>query len=152
MISNGKRINGSMAGIEQAVSLAQNSYPNRRFWNLTAAFLVAFLMLFAASSWAGVGGSISGTVTDASGALVAKASVTATNTATGVQQAVATDPKGFYSFPSLSIGHYDIEVASAGFRPYRRTEIVINANSALVIDATLQVGEVSNAVTVIDNE
>src|SRR5271154_5509624 len=106
---------------------------------------VTFLVFFAASLWAGVGGSIYGTVTDASGAVIAKATVTSTNTATGVQQTVATDVKGSYSFPSLPIGTYDIEIASAGFRPYRHTGIVINANSALVIDAILQLGELSDA-------
>jgi hypothetical protein len=113
---------------------------------------VAFLMLFAASLWAGVGGSISGTVSDASGAAIAKATVTATNTATRVQQTVTTDAKGFYSFPSLPIGTYDVEVTSAGFRPYKRTGVVINANGALIIDGTLQVGEVSDAVTVVETQ
>jgi hypothetical protein len=111
----------------------------------------AFLTLFAVDSWAGVGGSISGTVTDASGAVVAKANVTATNTDTGMRRAVATDDKGFYSFPSLRIGHYDLEVASTAFRPYRRTGIVIDANSTLTVNAVLAVGERSDAVTVVEN-
>jgi hypothetical protein len=141
-----------MAGTTWTRSVATNSHRSRgRFRNCSVALLSVFLMLFAADSWAGVGGSISGTVTDASGALVGKAAVTATNTATGVQQTVATDLRGFYSFPTLSIGSYDIEITSGGFRPYRLTGVVINANSALIIDATLQVGERSDAVTVIDN-
>jgi hypothetical protein len=90
-------------------------------------------------------------VTDPSGAVIVKASVTVRNNDTGIQQTVATDAKGFYSFPNLSIGHYDLEVASAAFRPYRRTGIVVDANSALKIDAALEVGEISDAVTVIEN-
>ena len=101
---------------------------------------------------AGVGGSISGTATDASGGAVSKAAVTATNSDTGIKQSVVTDDKGFYSFPDLPVGHYDLEVASAGFRPYRRTGIVIDANSALAIDAALEVGERSDVVTVIENQ
>ena len=106
----------------------------------------------ALSAWAGVGGSISGTVTDPSGAVVPKATVTATNTDTGIRQTVATDDKGFYSFPSLPIGHYDLEITSAAFRPYRRTGIVIDANSALTVDAVLEVGERSDVVTVVENQ
>ena len=68
------------------------------------------MLLLAISSWAGVGGSISGTVKDASGGVVPKATVTATNTDTGIKQTAATDDKGFYSFPSLPVGHYDLEV------------------------------------------
>ena len=90
-------------------------------------------------------------MTDASGGVVAKATVTATNTDTGINQSVATDDKGFYSFPDLPVGHYDLEVASGGFRPYRRTGIAIDANSALTIDAALQVGERSDVVTVVEN-
>jgi hypothetical protein len=106
----------------------------------------------ALSAWAGVGGRISGTTTDPSGAVVPKATVKATNTDTGIQQTVATDDKGFYSFPSLPIGHYDLEFVSAAFRPYRRTGIIVDVNSALTIDAVLKVGEASDVATVVENQ
>ncbi|MGB6458711.1 MAG: carboxypeptidase regulatory-like domain-containing protein [Candidatus Acidiferrum sp.] len=111
---------------------------------------VCFILLFAAGAWAGVGGSISGTVLDASGAAIAKASVTATNTDTGIRQTTLTDDKGFYSFPNLPIGHYEFEVTNAGFQPYHRTGIVIDANGALRIDAVLTVEGTSNSVQIID--
>jgi hypothetical protein len=114
--------------------------------------LLVLLPLLAVSAWAGVGGSISGTVTDPSGAVVPKATVTAANTDTGVRQTVATDDKGFYSFPTLAIGHYDLEVETTGFRPYRRAGIVIDANSALTIDAGLALGERSEVLTVNENQ
>lgn len=113
---------------------------------------VVFLALAGADSWAGVGGRISGTVTDPSGAVVAKVSITITNTDTGIRETVATDDKGSYAFPSIPVGHYMLEFASAGFRPYRRTGIVIDANSTLTIDAVLQVGDRSDAVTVVENQ
>jgi Carboxypeptidase regulatory-like domain len=114
--------------------------------------LLALPPWFVLSTWAGVGGSICGTVTDASGAVIPKATVTATNTDTGIRQAVATDDKGSYSFTSLPIGRYDLEVATTAFRPYRRTGIVIDANSALRIDAVLEVGGKSDVVTVLENQ
>ena len=123
-----------------------------RLGRITFWLSVAFLMFFAIGTWAGVGGSISGTVTDRSGGTIAKARVTATNTDTGIRQTVASDDKGFYSFPSLPIGHYDLEVATADFRPCRRTGIVIDANSALRIDAVLEVGERSDIIEVAENQ
>ncbi len=89
---------------------------------------------------AAVGGSISGTVKDPSGAVVPKATVTATNTDTGVRQVVTTNDAGVYSFPSLPVGHYELDITVAGFRPYRRAGITVDVNSALLVDAVLEVG------------
>jgi carboxypeptidase family protein len=110
------------------------------------------LLTFVGKSSAGTGGSISGTVTDASGAVVVKAAVTAKNLETGITQTGTTDAKGFYSFPALVVGHYDLEISNSAFRPYRRTGVTIDANSALTIDAVLTVGEITDTVTVEENQ
>jgi uncharacterized membrane protein len=127
------------------------SFSPQRFVFLLLLSLVS-LLAFVGKSSAGTGGSISGTVTDASGAVVVKASVTAKNLETGIAQTVTTDAKGFYSFPALVVGHYDLEISSSAFRPYRRTSITIDANSALTIDVVLTVGEITDAVTVQENQ
>jgi hypothetical protein len=119
---------------------------------LLALASLALILLFAGVAWAGEGGSVSGTVKDATDAVVPKVSVTATNTDTGIRQTVATDNRGFYSFPSLPIGHYDLEFQSAAFRPYRRTGIVVDANSSLIVDAVLQIGETTDVVMVKENQ
>ncbi len=113
---------------------------------------LALLPWFALSTRAAVGGSISGTVTDATGGAVSKADVTATNSDTGIRQTVVTDDKGFYSFASLPVGRYDLEVATASFKPYRRTGITIDVNSSLTINAVLELGERSDVVTVVDSQ
>jgi hypothetical protein len=113
--------------------------------------LVALVGSLATAAFAGVGGSISGTVTDPSGAVVAKATVTVKNLDTGIEQTVVTDGKGFYSFTSLPVGRYDLEIASGAFQIYRRTAITVDANSALTIDAVLTVGEISGVITVVEN-
>jgi hypothetical protein len=95
-----------------------------------------------------VGGKISGTVNDSTGAVVPKAVVTATNTDTGVQQTVLTNDSGAYSFPSLPVGHYNLDITATGFRPYRRTAITLDVNSALLVDAVLEVGQTKETVTV----
>ncbi|MGA7557807.1 MAG: carboxypeptidase regulatory-like domain-containing protein [Terriglobales bacterium] len=107
-------------------------------------------MFVSINVWAGAGGSVSGTVKDASGAVIADATVNATNVETGVHDRVATNGRGFYSFPGLPVGRYNIAIKKTGFKVYQRTEILINTNSALTVDVVLDVGETFDAVTVID--
>jgi Carboxypeptidase regulatory-like domain len=97
-------------------------------------------------------GSISGLAIDPSGAVVPGATLTATNTATGVQSKTTSNEKGFYSFPSLPVGRYDLTVESAGFTPQKRTGLVIDADSALQLDMTLTMIEKIEEVTVLANE
>jgi hypothetical protein len=119
----------------------------RRSRRASARWLVASLCLLA-TAFAGVGGSISGTITDPSGAAIATASVTLINASTGVRQSTATDGRGAYTFPVLPVGTYVLEASQSGFKPYRRTGIVLDTSSALVLDVALQVGERTDAVTV----
>src|SRR4051794_20931021 len=101
----------------------------------------AAVSLFAITAWAAVSGSISGTLKDPSGAIVPGARLTATNTAIGTEYKATTDERGFYSFPSLAVGKYDVVVDAAGFKPYRRTGLTVDADSALQVDATIEMGE-----------
>jgi hypothetical protein len=110
----------------------------------------AIVMFAAVNSRAGTGGSVSGTVKDASGAVVPDATVSAKNLDTGVQIRGATNGRGFYSFPELPVGRYTIAMEKMGFKLYQRTEIAVDANRALTVDAVLDVGAEGNAVTVID--
>ncbi len=97
---------------------------------------------------AAVGGSISGTVKDRSGAVIPKASVAVLNTQTGVEQAVATNEAGIYSFPGLPVGNYDLNITVPGFRMYRRSAVTVDVNGELLVDAVLEVGESTETVTV----
>src|ERR1700691_4788988 len=114
--------------------------------------LLAALSVLSFAARAGVAGRISGTVKDASGAVVTKATVSITNSDTGVRQVLASDDNGAYAFLNVQVGRYLLEVTADGFRPYQRTGIIIDANSLLTIDAVLAVGGRSDAVTVIDNQ
>lgn len=106
------------------------------------------LLLHALSAWASDGGSVLGTVTDPRGAVVPGATVTATETSSGVKQTLTTDSRGFYSFQSLSVGHYDVEVTAPGFSPLRKTGVVIDLNGKVVVDVSLAIGAQSETVTV----
>jgi carboxypeptidase family protein/TonB-dependent receptor-like protein len=110
--------------------------------------LAAFWFLVAGGNAFAVTTSISGTVKDATGATVAGATVTATNADTGIAQTQPTNTAGFYSFQSLPLGHYTIEVEQPGFKAFRQTGLVLDVNSALTVDVTLQVGQVKEVVQV----
>ena len=114
-----------------------------------AGILAVFIMI-TGNLFAGAGGSVSGTVKDISGAVIADASVSASELNTGLQQRVATNARGFYSFPELPVGRYTIAVKKAGFKIYQRTGIVVETNQISTVDALLDVGEMYDTVTVED--
>lgn len=110
--------------------------------------IFAFVCLAVVIASASITGSISGVVTDPSGAVISSATVVATNTQTGIKITVTTDNKGFYSFTALPLGTYSIDVRQTGFKVYRQEGLVIDVNSALRADLTLQVGQISEVMTV----
>jgi hypothetical protein len=110
--------------------------------------LFAVLLLFCGSALGSVTASISGTVTDTSGAAIVGAAVTATSVETGIAQTLHTNQQGYFTFPSLALGHYDVAVQQSGFRPFRETGVLLDVNSAVTVDVVLQVGDVKEAVTV----
>ena len=91
---------------------------------------------------------IVGSVMDASGASVPAAVVTVTNIATQVSQSVETDAAGSYSLERLPVGEYMLAVRAAGFKQSERKNIRLDATNRLKIDVTLEVGGVTESVTV----
>ncbi len=122
-------------------------YLRRRCWQ-QAFFLLAIVLLACGQMFAGVTASISGTVKDQSGAAIAGATVTATNVGTAIAQTQTTNSQGFYSFQSLPLGKYVIDVQQKGFKSYRQTDLTLDVNAALMVDATLQVGQTTEKVEV----
>lgn len=112
------------------------------------AMIFASMIGWSAIGWASITGSISGVVTDNSAAVVSGATVVAINTLTGVRAAVKTDGKGFYNLPALAIGTYDLEIAHAGFKMFKTTGLLIDANSALRQDVSLDVGAINETIEV----
>ncbi len=115
-----------------------------------ASFVCAAIVLTTVL-WAATTGSISGTVKDPSSAVIPGATVTATNTATNVQNKTVSDDKGFYAFPSLPVGRYNVKVEEEGFGTQARNNLVVDANGALVADLTLEMAEKVEEVTVLEN-
>ena len=93
-------------------------------------------------------GTITGTVTDQTGAAVPGATVTLKNTDTGISRTAQTRENGKYEALSLSTGSYEISASLSGFRTVVHTGIVLAVGQNAVVDFALQVGEVSQSVTV----
>lgn len=93
-------------------------------------------------------GSISGQVTDNSGALVPQATVTLVSAERNISSVVKSDADGRYSFPNLQPGSYNLTVDAAGFKSYIQRGIQLLASQAVRIDASLQVGDAATKVEV----
>ncbi len=97
-----------------------------------------------------VGGSVSGTISDKSGAVVANATVSMKNLATGVTTAVTTNSQGLYSIPNLLPGNYQQTVSAAGFENSIRSGLVLTVGAQVVSNIEMKVGSVTESVQVSD--
>lgn len=95
-----------------------------------------------------VTGTILGNVADASGAAVPNAEVTVTNQDTGVARSVTSTADGIYNMPSLLAGKYMVEAKAQGFTVQQVKDVVLNVGSNARVDFTLQVGQITQQVTV----
>jgi hypothetical protein len=93
-------------------------------------------------------GTILGTATDASGAVIAGAKVTAKNTGTGLERTTETSADGSYSLPELPIGTYAVTVTQSGFQTFVATGVTVDVASERRVDASMKPGEVSTKVEV----
>ena len=93
-------------------------------------------------------GSVTGTVTDPSGAVVAGAQVTITNEGTGLKRQTTTDSEGTYRVLDLPQGNYTIEVATTGFKPLKVSNVPVVIGQVNAKDLQLQVGTATQEVTV----
>jgi hypothetical protein len=110
------------------------------------------IIVFAAACFAQTGantGEISGAVSDPSGAPVAGATVTATNTGTGYKQSTKTGDTGIYRLTLLPLGTYDVETQAAGFGPSKHTGVELNAGAVRTVDVGLAVAGTATTIEVV---
>jgi len=93
-------------------------------------------------------GTITGTVTDQTGAVVPGAKVTVTNEGTGIQRNVTTMGSGVYVVPDLDVGSYRVRAEKTGFGAYEKTEVHLNADRTVNVDARLVVASTATTVEV----
>jgi hypothetical protein len=124
---------------------------NSRGIRWSAALLPLFLLLCQAprATAQNVYAAIHGTVTDSSGAVIPGATVTATDTSTGIVATQTTDDKGYFIFPQLALGGpYTVKIDKLAFRTFEATGIVLQTNDNREIDAKMTAGSVSETVEV----
>src|SRR5262245_57622553 len=113
------------------------------------AAVVLLVLLAASTAFAQFDrGSISGTIKDSSGAVVPGVTVTITSASTQAQRVAVTDGTGFYTFPNLLAGTYNITVELEGFKKIVRDNVSLDAAGALTVDFALETGGLTEAVTV----
>ncbi len=96
-------------------------------------------------------GSIVGTVSDAQGAAIPGATVTATNDGTGHKVEAVSDSDGHYAFRNLLPGTYTLDASLQGFRELHQTGLRVSANTAVRVELRLEVGALSETVNVISD-
>jgi hypothetical protein len=111
--------------------------------------ILALAVLISAPVYGQVAGAtLTGTVTDASGARIHDARVSIRNTATGVARQISTDSAGFYSAPNLLPGMYDVIFAAAGFSTYVEAGLTLTVGASRPLSISLQVGHRTEQLTV----
>jgi hypothetical protein len=110
--------------------------------------LICFLLLSAITVLAQATATIVGVVTDVGGKVIPNASVTVTQQETGLTRQVTTNDRGFYVAPSLPVGLYTVTVEVKGFKRKSATGITLQVGEEPRIDIALEVGEVSETVTI----
>lgn len=119
-------------------------------WLIERTGLFLFLILFASSGWGQtLTGTILGTITDPSGAVVPGVEVRAINTGTNQTRSVTTSGSGTYSLSNLPVGSYRLEASQQGFRTEARTGIILQIDQSARFDITLQVGAINQVVEVV---
>ncbi|MGA8872065.1 MAG: carboxypeptidase regulatory-like domain-containing protein [Candidatus Acidiferrales bacterium] len=109
---------------------------------------VAICLLCALVSQAATSGSISGTVKDPSGAVLPGVALTLKNTSLGTPYKTTSDANGYYSFPNLPVGAYDLTLALPGFKTMQKSGIVVDMDSALQINISMELAAQSQSVVV----
>ena len=107
------------------------------YYSILAALIALFLALTGEAQV--VGGSINGTVTDTTGAIIQSATVLVRNSDTGNQRSLTTDSAGRFSAPSIPVGAYTVTATAAGFATYKRTGISLAIGQSLDLPVSLSV-------------
>lgn len=111
---------------------------------------VLVLLLFAVGSapvFAQTTGTIRGTVTDQSGAVIAQAKISAVLQDTGSTRSVASDEHGDFVLPALAVGHYKLLVEAGGFNTFIESDIEVTIGHVVSVNPVLKVGTISETVT-----
>lgn len=127
-----------------------NEFMKKIISTLTVVIIILTISIFWADQASAqiAGATLTGTVTDSSGAAIPNAEITITAVATGVTRSAVTSGAGFYSTPNLLPGNYQVSVAAQGFSTQQHTGITLTVGAQQVLDITMQVGQMTQTVQV----
>ncbi len=137
---------------QEGVSRRKDRLPNS--WSACLPLLrkaaPLFLLLLSALSWAQISttGTISGSVTDSTGAVLPEAAISVVNQLTKAETRATTNGSGGFAVPGLQPGPYDVSVTSQGFQTYRETGVVLSPAQVVTVNAVLTAGSVTTTVSV----
>src|SRR5579863_7852970 len=137
-----------MKGESAQNSGAGSNYAYWRRFAATAVGVLAILFLFLPAAHAQITGTITGTVYDNTGAVIPGANVTITEQATQSVRTTVSDSAGYFAFPSLSPGTYTVKVEAKGFKSFEQPGIMLQASDKRNVNATLEVGQTTETVTI----
>jgi Carboxypeptidase regulatory-like domain len=140
------RIKHSSCDVKGAI-VRRSTRISRTMW-LALILLTGAFAVFTPRAWGQDNATITGTVGDASGAVIPNAAISLTNLATGQVREVTSNSAGAYRFPSLGVGTYTLVVTAPSFQKYTKTGIVVNVAQTLEENAVLTVGSEGQTVTV----
>src|ERR1700722_5768704 len=125
---------------------------NRFTAGLVIAVAMVCSLIFGVAAHAQVtGATLSGTVTDPSGGVIAGAEVTATNTATGVARDTTSDSAGLYTIPNLLPGNYEVKVTATGFSTAVQSNLSLAVGQEQQLNFGMKVGNASTTVQVTES-
>jgi hypothetical protein len=113
-----------------------------------SSFLIFLFILSVPALGQSPQGTITGAISDAQGALVPNATVTAVQAGTNQKFTAVSSSDGVYAIPSLPVGEYELTVTAPGFSTFKQSKVTLEVGQRLRVDVTLQVGDVNNTVTV----
>jgi len=116
--------------------------------NTKTTFVVVFLLVSSLCFGQVSTGSIAGTITDPGGAAIPNAKVTAKNLSSGITTETVTSAAGLYVFGSVPVGMYEVSVAQTGFKKLVRSGLEVRVAQRVVLDLSLEVGDVQQSVEV----
>src|SRR5579875_1064814 len=128
--------------------MSQHTFVRARvFFFLIAAFGILFVTngrVWAQAQTA----TITGTITDPSGAALPGAKIVATETSTNVSHSTVTNAQGEYSIPDLPVGTYNVQASQSGFQTTIQKGVILTVGATVLVNLSLPVGEVSQTVSV----
>jgi Carboxypeptidase regulatory-like domain/TonB dependent receptor len=119
----------------------------RRFQFLLATAFTAVVLLMP-HAWGQENATITGTVSDPTGAVIPNVAITLTNVATGQERSSTSNSNGIYTFNNVGVGRFNLEATAAGFEKFSTTNIPVNTDQTLKEDVALTVGNAAQTVTV----